>query len=222
MNDDFISSSMDTGMRIPPADGGDGGITGGVGGIGGGGELPSVGSMRWARNLSRSRLQVTGRDSNPTIYEGPKMEGRRHTQNIVAVAGAIRAFRPPRPAQRREVAVRASLEDPCLRRDATARSPRPGVSRREGQGEGHVRFDCRANSLRERRPYHRKVCLTFLPDRLGPRTPREMRKRFAIIKCVSRYTCDTRFRDSHRSCARGQVGSADCSYIHVQNQGQQA
>src|ERR1017187_6033762 len=65
MNDDFISSSMDTGMRMPPEEGGTaGGTEGGVGGGGDGGKLPSVGSMRWARNLSRSALQVTGREAS--------------------------------------------------------------------------------------------------------------------------------------------------------------
>jgi hypothetical protein len=54
MNDDFISSSMETGMRVP----GDVGPAGG-GGVVGGGELPSVVSMRWPRNLSRRAGQVT-------------------------------------------------------------------------------------------------------------------------------------------------------------------
>ena len=42
MNDDFISSSMDTGMRVPPDEGG----APGGGGVGGGGVAPSMVSMR--------------------------------------------------------------------------------------------------------------------------------------------------------------------------------
>ena len=42
MNDDFISSSIDTGMRIPPGEAGDPG----GGGVGGGGKVPSMVSMR--------------------------------------------------------------------------------------------------------------------------------------------------------------------------------
>src|SRR5450631_1928511 len=42
MNDDFISSSMDTGMRVPPDEGG----APGGGGVGGGGDAPSMVSMR--------------------------------------------------------------------------------------------------------------------------------------------------------------------------------
>jgi len=56
MNDDFISSSIETGMRIP---GDDADPEGGTGGVGGGGEEPSIVSMRWPRNLSRTRGQVT-------------------------------------------------------------------------------------------------------------------------------------------------------------------
>jgi hypothetical protein len=62
----------------------------------------------------------------------------------------------------------------------------------------------------------------FTRIHLDPRAPCETRKRFYLTKCVSHYTCDTRFRVFLRCCARGHVGSADCSYIHVQNQGQQA
>src|ERR1035441_9575460 len=42
MNDDFISSSIDTGMRVPPDEGG----APGGGGVGGGGDAPSMVSMR--------------------------------------------------------------------------------------------------------------------------------------------------------------------------------
>ena len=58
MNEDFISSSMDTGMRSPAEDCGP---DGGGGGAVGGGVWPSMVSMRWARNLSRSGVQVTTR-----------------------------------------------------------------------------------------------------------------------------------------------------------------
>jgi hypothetical protein len=45
MNDDFISSSMDTGILVPIGDEGGGGGEGGVGGGGGLGGLPSTVSM---------------------------------------------------------------------------------------------------------------------------------------------------------------------------------
>src|ERR1017187_939025 len=137
MNDDFISSSMDTGMRMPPEEGGtEGGTMGGVGGGGEGGKLPSVGSMRWARNLSRSALQVTGRE---------------------------------------------------------AIGPLP--SRNEA----------------------------ILPrSRARQRRARSDRESFAKSNCVSHYTCDTRFRDFRPPCARGHIGSAARSYIHVQNKGRWA
>ena len=48
---------METGMRIPPEVGG---TEGGVGGGGDGGKLPSVGSMRWARNYQGARFKSRG------------------------------------------------------------------------------------------------------------------------------------------------------------------
>ncbi len=91
MNDDFISSSIETGMRVPGEPGAPGG---GTGGVGGGGEEPSMVSMRWPQNLSRRRRQVTARERAGRPATEPESRSRSSHPQLEAPTKQASTERP--------------------------------------------------------------------------------------------------------------------------------
>src|ERR1019366_5479775 len=116
MNDDFISSSMDTGMSVPPDEGG----APGGGAVGGGGDAPSMVSMRgpetYQGHALKSRFAYVIRQQPRPISPAAGAEGDQ--QSATAWLGCA----PPKGANGNQILIHGSPDVTLVKRHQRLRA----------------------------------------------------------------------------------------------------